>query len=134
MDSNNYISRISDVYLQNLLESSGAVLIEGAKWCGKTQSSLQAANSVVFMQDPDVGPGYLAMADLARCSSPKAYVGKAYGMYRKRQKDIKNGIQINMASRFLVSGSLIKNPVLVYELNINSSWSPIIESKIKFYS
>ncbi len=63
MDTNNYISRISDVYLQNLLESSGAVLIEGAKWCGKTQSSLQAANSAVFMQDPDVGPGYLAMAD-----------------------------------------------------------------------
>ncbi len=63
MDTNNYISRISDIYLQNLLESSGAVLIEGAKWCGKTQSSLQAANSAVFMQDPDVGPGYLAMAD-----------------------------------------------------------------------
>jgi predicted AAA+ superfamily ATPase len=63
MDTNKYISRISDIYLQNLLESSGAVLIEGAKWCGKTQSSLQAANSAVFMQDPDVGPGYLAMAD-----------------------------------------------------------------------
>ena len=63
METKNYISRISDVYLQNLLESSGAVLIEGAKWCGKTQSSMQAANSAVFMQDPDVGPGYLAMAD-----------------------------------------------------------------------
>lgn len=63
METNNYLSRTSDVYLQNLLESSGAVLIEGAKWCGKTQSSLQAAKSAVFMQDPDVGPGYLAMAD-----------------------------------------------------------------------
>ena len=37
--------------------------MEGAKWCGKTQSSLQIANSVVYMQDPDEGPGYLAMAD-----------------------------------------------------------------------
>ncbi|MCK7541691.1 MAG: hypothetical protein MZV63_67795 [Marinilabiliales bacterium] len=46
-----------------MLESTGAVLVEGAKWCGKTQSSLQIANSVVFMQDPDEGPGYLAMAD-----------------------------------------------------------------------
>lgn len=46
-----------------MLESTGAVLVEGAKWCGKTQSSLQAANSVVYMQDPDEGPGYLAMAD-----------------------------------------------------------------------
>ncbi len=63
MESDNYLVRISDTYLRNLLESSGAVLIEGAKWCGKTQSSLRAANSAVFMQDPDVGPGYLAMAD-----------------------------------------------------------------------
>ncbi|MEA1876588.1 MAG: DUF4143 domain-containing protein [Bacteroidota bacterium] len=63
METKSYIPRISDVYLQNLLESSGAVLIEGAKWCGKTQTSLRAASSAVFMQDPDVGPGYLAMAD-----------------------------------------------------------------------
>jgi predicted AAA+ superfamily ATPase len=58
-----YISRISDSLLKELLESTGAVLVEGAKWCGKTQSSLQVANSVVYMQDPDEGPGYLAMAD-----------------------------------------------------------------------
>jgi len=37
--------------------------VEGAKWCGKTQSSLQISNSVVYFQDPDEGPGYLAMAD-----------------------------------------------------------------------
>jgi len=59
----NYISRIGDTLLKQLLESTGAVLVEGAKWCGKTQSSLQAAKSVVYMQDPDEGPGYLAMAD-----------------------------------------------------------------------
>jgi predicted AAA+ superfamily ATPase len=63
MNSRNYISRISDTLLNILLGSSGAVLVEGAKWCGKTQSSLQIANSVVYLQDPDEGPGYLAMAD-----------------------------------------------------------------------
>ncbi|MCF8346554.1 MAG: DUF4143 domain-containing protein [Bacteroidales bacterium] len=63
MNSWNYISRISDKLLNILLGSSGAVLVEGAKWCGKTQSSLQIANSVVYLQDPDEGPGYLAMAD-----------------------------------------------------------------------
>ncbi|MEI6050333.1 MAG: DUF4143 domain-containing protein [Bacteroidota bacterium] len=57
------MSRTSDTLLKKLLESTGAVLVEGAKWCGKTQSSLQAAKSVVYMQDPDEGPGYLAMAD-----------------------------------------------------------------------
>jgi predicted AAA+ superfamily ATPase len=59
----NYIPRISDKLLRSLLESAGAVLVEGPKWCGKTKSSLQIANSVVYMQDPDEGPGYLAMAD-----------------------------------------------------------------------
>lgn len=63
MKTPNYIPRISDTLLNTLLESSGAVLIEGAKWCGKTKSSLQAANSVVYMQDPDEGPGYMAMVD-----------------------------------------------------------------------
>ena len=63
MKTLNYISRICDTLLKRLLESTGAVLVEGAKWCGKTQSSLQAAKSVVYMQDPDEGPGYLAMAD-----------------------------------------------------------------------
>ena len=64
MKTLNYISRISDKLLRSLLESTGAVLVEGAKWCGKTQSSLQLAGSVVYMQDPDEGPGYLAIADL----------------------------------------------------------------------
>ena len=63
MKAMNYIPRISDKLLRSLLESSGAVVVEGPKWCGKTQSSLQIANSVVYMQDPDEGPGYLAMAD-----------------------------------------------------------------------
>jgi len=63
MKTPNYISRISDKLLRSLLESAGAVLVEGAKWCGKTQSSIQIANSTVYLQDPDEGPGYLAMAD-----------------------------------------------------------------------
>ncbi len=63
MKASNYIPRVSDKLLKILLESTGAVLVEGAKWCGKTQSSLQIANSVVYFQDPDEGPGYLAMAD-----------------------------------------------------------------------
>jgi predicted AAA+ superfamily ATPase len=63
MKTASYIPRISDTLLKELLESTGAVLVEEAKWCGKTLSSLRMANSVVYMQDPDEGPGYLAMAD-----------------------------------------------------------------------
>ena len=45
------------------LASSGAVLIEGAKWCGKTSTAQQAAGSVIFLQDPDQSASYLALAD-----------------------------------------------------------------------
>ena len=38
MDDKKYLPRISDRLLSDLLEASGAVLIEGAKWCGKTSS------------------------------------------------------------------------------------------------
>jgi predicted AAA+ superfamily ATPase len=63
MKTNNYHSRISDKLLKEQLDCTGAVLVEGAKWCGKTVSALQFANSVVYMQDPDESQGYLALAD-----------------------------------------------------------------------
>ena len=59
----NYSHRLCDVELQKALEASGAVLIEGAKWCGKTSTALNAAKSTLYMQDPDNTASYLAMAD-----------------------------------------------------------------------
>ena len=49
----NYLHRISDDKLKLLLNSKGAVLIEGPKWCGKTRSAENAAGSALYMQDPD---------------------------------------------------------------------------------
>ena len=48
-----YLPRVSDELLKLKIESKGAVLIEGAKWCGKTTSALQFAKSVLFMQQPE---------------------------------------------------------------------------------
>lgn len=58
-----YIPRISDRVLDRKLHTSGAVLITGCKWCGKTMSAEQFAKSVIYMQDPDRSATYLAMAD-----------------------------------------------------------------------
>ena len=63
MATNKYLPRLSDNLLQQLLHSSGAVLIEGAKWCGKTSTALRASKSVLYMQDPDKSASYIAMAD-----------------------------------------------------------------------
>lgn len=48
-----YRKRIADDLLARKLESSGAVLIEGAKWCGKTTTAEQFAKSVIYIDDPE---------------------------------------------------------------------------------
>jgi predicted AAA+ superfamily ATPase len=58
-----YLSRIADKLLADRLEASGAVLVEGAKWCGKTRTAMEASNSQLFMQDPDKRVSYLKAAD-----------------------------------------------------------------------
>ncbi|MCC8112656.1 MAG: DUF4143 domain-containing protein [Bacteroidales bacterium] len=47
----NYRHRIADALLSRKLEGKGAVLIEGAKWCGKTTTAEQQAKSVVYMSE-----------------------------------------------------------------------------------
>jgi len=50
-----YHSRMADAVLARGLKSSGAVLIEGAKACGKTETAARIAKSVsLFDTDPDV--------------------------------------------------------------------------------
>lgn len=58
-----YFPRLCDKLLKRQLESSGAVLVEGPKWCGKTSTSREASKSILYMQDPDRGPGYIRLAD-----------------------------------------------------------------------
>lgn len=47
-----YKNRIYDAILRDALEAKGAVLIEGAKWCGKTTTAEQIAQSVIYVNDP----------------------------------------------------------------------------------
>src|SRR5574344_943942 len=48
-----YKKRIADKLLEYRLEETGAVLIEGPKWCGKTTTAEQKAKSILYMNDPD---------------------------------------------------------------------------------
>jgi len=59
-----YLPRISDKILEKALKSTGAVLIEGPKWCGKTRTAEEKAASVLYMQDPDHTASYLQAADI----------------------------------------------------------------------
>ena len=44
-----YKKRIADEIIDFKLVTKGAVLIEGAKWCGKTTTAEQHAKSCIYM-------------------------------------------------------------------------------------
>lgn len=51
MDNKDYRPRVADRLLERKLRGKGAVLIEGAKWCGKTTTAEQIAQSVFYMSE-----------------------------------------------------------------------------------
>jgi predicted AAA+ superfamily ATPase len=59
-----YLPRIADKVLNTALKVSGAVLIEGPKWCGKTRTAEEKADSTLYMQDPDHSASYQQAADI----------------------------------------------------------------------
>ena len=59
-----YKKRIADEILRKRLGAIGAVLIEGPKWCGKTTTAMQQANSILFMQDSSNAAMINQMADI----------------------------------------------------------------------
>ena len=77
MARNEYRPRIADKLLQMEILSAGAVLVEGAKWCGKTRTAEQVTHSIVYMQDQDMADNYLQMAETERGPPVNAQVADA---------------------------------------------------------
>ena len=48
-----YRKRIADIILFEKLQSKGAVVIEGPKWCGKTTTATQTAKSILRVDEPN---------------------------------------------------------------------------------
>lgn len=65
MKAEKYLKRIYDDILAWRLKTKGAVLIEGAKWCGKTSTAQQVAESVLYMQDPSTRDQNKRLAQIA---------------------------------------------------------------------
>ena len=59
-----YRKRLADALLKERLESKGAVLVEGVKWCGKTTTAEQRAKSILYMQEPSKKLQNLQLANL----------------------------------------------------------------------
>ena len=59
-----YKHRIADKLLAKKIESKGAILIEGPKWCGKTTTAEQQAASILYMDNPASLETNLQMAEI----------------------------------------------------------------------
>lgn len=57
-----YYPRILDSVLDFALQSSGAVLIRGPKWCGKSTTAEQKAKSAAFLQDRETSAQNIELA------------------------------------------------------------------------
>ena len=59
-----YLDRYIDKQLEEALESMGAVLLIGPKWCGKTTTAMQQAKDVIKLQDPRYADSYMEVASI----------------------------------------------------------------------
>ena len=58
-----YIPRIIDDELEFYIDTFGAVLLRGPKWCGKTTTAMNSAVSYIKMQDTKKSREYIAAAE-----------------------------------------------------------------------
>ena len=59
-----YKERIADKSLKRRMQGKGAVLIEGPKWCGKTTTAEQFAESILYMDNPESIHQNLTLAEI----------------------------------------------------------------------
>lgn len=59
-----YRPRLVDSQLELELEALGATLLIGPKWCGKTTTALQQAQSVLYMQEPGQMQSNIRLAEI----------------------------------------------------------------------
>jgi hypothetical protein len=101
-----YRKRISDAELQRKLEASGAVLIRGAKACGKTESAKQFAKSIIQVDRDeqvqllfDIAPTRLLMGETPRLIDEWQVIPKLWDLVRHEVDDRKKNAQ------FILTGS-----------------------------
>jgi predicted AAA+ superfamily ATPase len=62
LDAKKYITRVTDAEARKKLETLGGLIIEGPKWCGKTSTAEQFANSTVYLDDEKDGENNINVA------------------------------------------------------------------------
>jgi hypothetical protein len=106
-----YIKRIADAMIAERLAYSGAILVEGPKWCGKTTTCEQHAKSIAYISDPDMREYYL---DMARMRMQKLLEGEQPRLFDEWQEipELWDAIRFSIDhseedAHFLLTGSAV---------------------------
>lgn len=106
-----YYKRIADKILERKLKTAGAVLITGTKWCGKSTTAAQIANSKVYLQNIETSAQDIELAK----NAPRVFLkGKTPKLIDEWQiipfiwDAIRSEIdQRNAFGQFLLTGSAV---------------------------
>ncbi|MFV0435166.1 MAG: ATP-binding protein [Leucobacter sp.] len=102
-----YAPRVLDQALQQALSISGAVVIEGARACGKTMTALNAAGSFAFIDDPssqqllEIAPDSLLDGDAPRLLDEWQLAPELWNLVRRRVDAAVD------PGRFILTGSAV---------------------------
>lgn len=106
-----YKKRIADIVLRRKLNLMGAVLIQGPKWCGKTTTAEQAAQSMLYMDNPTTKDSNMLMA---RINPSKLLQGEAPRLIDEWQlaPSLWDGVRFEVdhrggAGHFILTGSAV---------------------------
>ncbi|STC69794.1 ATP-binding protein [Corynebacterium pilosum] len=102
-----YRPRIIDRQLTSLLQSVGAVVIEGPRACGKTRTGMQFSNSAVFFDDPTTS----AIADIDTkqlIDGPAPRLLDEWQLYPQLWNVVRREVDLGKGpGRFILTGSAV---------------------------
>ena len=106
-----YINRITDNIIRKKLKGKGAILVQGPKWCGKTTSCEQLAESTLYMADPSTRHDNLILAEVNPALLLKGEVPRLIDEWQEAPK-LWDAVRFqvdhrNAEGQFLLTGSAV---------------------------
>ncbi len=106
-----YLNRIIDKEVEMALKYSGAILIEGPKWCGKTRTAEKHAASTLYLEDIEKEDYYMHILDTKPADLLKGETPRLIDEWQKAPK-LWNGVRFAVDQRggpghFILTGSTL---------------------------
>lgn len=107
MASQDYVPRLVDRALDNLMPELSAIMLTGPRGCGKTTTALRRARSSLRMDRPDEASAFRAAPDAVLAAQPEPVLIDEWQLAPESLGAIKRAVDTGSGTgRFLVTGSI----------------------------